>query len=80
MFAMRPTLAGRLLTKVLQKYAPEMEYVAHGGAVPIFIEGLGSQPIGAVVVSGLVQAYDHQLVVDGMRAVIKSAEKSSVIG
>ena len=34
-----------------------LEYSAHGGAFPVFVEGTGL--VGAVVVSGLPQEEDH---------------------
>jgi uncharacterized protein (UPF0303 family) len=41
---------------------PETDYIAHGGGVPILLEGLGC--IGAVTVSGLPQRQDHALVTE----------------
>ncbi|HCA86809.1 MAG TPA: heme-degrading domain-containing protein [Streptomyces sp.] len=40
------------------------EYAAHGGSFPLTIEGAGV--IGSVTVSGLPQAEDHALVVEGL--------------
>lgn len=48
------------------------EFAAHGGAVPIFLEAAPSLPIGAVIVSGLKQWQDHDVVVRGMLAVIET--------
>ncbi|WP_425955405.1 heme-degrading domain-containing protein [Xylanimonas sp. McL0601] len=45
---------------------PFQEYVAHGGAFPIRVEGVGI--VGVATVSGLPQAEDHALVVEGLRA------------
>ena len=42
------------------------QYAAHGGAVPVTVRSVG--PVGVVVVSGLPQVADHQLVVAAMRA------------
>jgi uncharacterized protein (UPF0303 family) len=42
------------------------EYAAHGGAFPIVVRDVG--PVGVVVVSGLPQIVDHQLVIDVLRA------------
>lgn len=41
-------------------------YAAHGGCVPIWVDGVG--PVGTVTVSGLPQADDHALVVEALRA------------
>jgi uncharacterized protein (UPF0303 family) len=52
-------LAGSTLAA---KYGlPAEDFVAHGGSVPILLDGLGC--IGAVTVSGLPQRQDHALVV-----------------
>ena len=40
-------------------------YAAHGGSFPIRVAGVGI--VGAVTVSGLPQAQDHALVVEGLR-------------
>jgi uncharacterized protein (UPF0303 family) len=45
---------------------PFQEYVAHGGAFPLRVEGAGI--VGVVTVSGLAQADDHALVVEALRA------------
>jgi uncharacterized protein (UPF0303 family) len=50
-------------TTLAAKYGlPEADYVAHGGSVPILLDGLGC--IGAVTVSGLPQRQDHALVIE----------------
>ncbi|SDX84447.1 Uncharacterized protein, UPF0303 family [Modestobacter sp. DSM 44400] len=41
-------------------------YAAHGGAFPVTVRSVG--PVGVVVVSGLPQVADHQLVVGVLRA------------
>ncbi|ORY24190.1 hypothetical protein BCR39DRAFT_561613 [Naematelia encephala] len=46
------------------------EFVCHGGAFPIFVKGVDVGPIGAIMVSGLAQLEDHQLIVD---ALVKSS-------
>lgn len=45
-----------------------IQYAAHGGAVPIMVEGVGM--VGTVTVSGLPQADDHALVVEALDALI----------
>jgi uncharacterized protein (UPF0303 family) len=42
-----------------------LEYSAHGGSFPIFVEGTGL--VGSVTVSGLPQEEDHALVVESIR-------------
>jgi uncharacterized protein (UPF0303 family) len=42
-----------------------LEYSAHGGAVPVVVEGTGQ--VGTITVSGLPQEEDHALVVDCIR-------------
>ncbi|KZW03460.1 hypothetical protein EXIGLDRAFT_758813 [Exidia glandulosa HHB12029] len=65
--------------KRLQKLAPELTYAAHGGALPIRLKGMDfTNPVGVIVVSGLPQEQDHQLVVDACRKVLGSKETSSV--
>ncbi|KAH7098696.1 hypothetical protein BKA62DRAFT_674072 [Auriculariales sp. MPI-PUGE-AT-0066] len=62
------------------KIAPELDYAAHGGAVPIRLRGLDfTNPIGVIVVSGLAQDQDHQLVIDACRKVLGSQATSSVV-
>ncbi|EJD42509.1 hypothetical protein AURDEDRAFT_89434 [Auricularia subglabra TFB-10046 SS5] len=69
-----PDAVARLL-----KLAPELNFVAHGGALPIRLRGLDfTNPIGAIVVSGLPQEDDHQLVVDACRKVLSLQGTSSV--
>lgn len=43
---------------------PEADFVAHGGGFPIAL--LGTGPVGSVVLSGLPQREDHNLVVDAL--------------
>ncbi|WP_406510807.1 heme-degrading domain-containing protein [Streptomyces sp. NBC_00212] len=40
-------------------------FAAHGGSYPVTVEGVGV--VGTVTVSGLPQAEDHALVVEGLR-------------
>jgi uncharacterized protein (UPF0303 family) len=46
-------------------------YAAHGGAFPVLVRDVG--PVGVVVVSGLPQVADHQLVVDVLREHLRRA-------
>ncbi|KZV82937.1 hypothetical protein EXIGLDRAFT_843338 [Exidia glandulosa HHB12029] len=62
-----------------QKLAAELTYAAHGGALPIRLKGMDlTNPVGVIVVSGLPQEQDHQLVFDACRKVLWSREMSSV--
>lgn len=45
------------------------EFAIHGGAFPIRVRGVDGI-VGVVVVSGLKQEDDHQVVVEGIREVI----------
>ncbi|GAA1725528.1 heme-degrading domain-containing protein [Microbacterium paludicola] len=45
---------------------PFTEYVAHGGAFPIRVRGVGI--VGVVTVSGLPEADDHALAVEALRS------------
>ncbi|KAI9735708.1 MAG: hypothetical protein M1818_006316 [Claussenomyces sp. TS43310] len=45
-------------------------YAIHGGAVPVFVAGVEGV-VGVVVVSGLKQAQDHQVVVEAMRVYLQ---------
>ncbi|WP_250445719.1 heme-degrading domain-containing protein [Actinotalea sp. C106] len=44
------------------------EYAGHGGSFPLTVAGVG--PVGTVTVSGLPQAEDHALVVEGLRVLV----------
>ncbi|CCA68434.1 hypothetical protein PIIN_02298 [Serendipita indica DSM 11827] len=51
------------------------EYSAHGGGMPLWIKGVTVAPIAVVVVSGLPQQMDHQLIVDGIRFTLHKRSK-----
>lgn len=44
------------------------DHAAHGGGFPLLLQGLGC--IGAITVSGLAQAEDHDLVVQGLERLL----------
>ncbi|SPO20470.1 related to UPF0303 protein Ping_1243 [Ustilago trichophora] len=46
------------------------DYAAHGGGFPIRIKGLTAGPVGVIVVSGLKQEDDHQLIVAALEKLI----------
>ena len=47
----------------------EADYADHGGAVPIYVAGVGM--VAVATVSGLPQVEDHQLVVRGILALLQ---------
>lgn len=49
---------------------PFPEYAPYGGAFPIWIRGVTVAPVAVIVVSGLSQDQDHQLIVDTLREYI----------
>jgi uncharacterized protein (UPF0303 family) len=63
----RLELAGQGLAE--RYFVDPLEYSAHGGAFPIFVEGTGL--VGTVVVSGLPQEEDHALVVECIREFLR---------
>ena len=44
------------------------DHAAHGGGFPLTLEGLGC--IGAITVSGLAQAEDHDLIVEALEKIL----------
>ncbi|KAF9331476.1 hypothetical protein BG006_005675 [Podila minutissima] len=70
---------GRLLaskgeTTMEKNYmVPVADYACHGGAFPLFIRGVGC--VGVIVVSGLRQDHDHELVTQGIREYIAEQER-----
>ena len=54
---------------LLEKYGlPVADYAAHGGSFPLAVAGAGV--VGSATVSGLPQRDDHELVVEGLCAVL----------
>ena len=47
-----------------------IDYAAHGGGFPILLEGTG--PVGSVVMSGLPQRDDHNLVVSALAKILNT--------
>ena len=43
------------------------DYAIHGGGFPLRVKGVEG-PIGAIVVSGLAQEEDHQVIVESLQA------------
>jgi uncharacterized protein (UPF0303 family) len=54
------------ITFAAQHDLPLQEYAAHGGSFPVRVRDVGV--VGTVTVSGLPQADDHALVVEGIRS------------
>ena len=54
---------------------PEQEYAAHGGAFPVTVRGTGI--VATVTVSGLPQAEDHALVVEGLTEMVAAQEREA---
>lgn len=50
------------------------EYAIHGGGVPVFVKGVEGL-VAVVVVSGLKQWDDHQVVVEELANVCKELER-----
>jgi uncharacterized protein (UPF0303 family) len=64
---LRLKLAGLGLEE--KHFVDPLEYSAHGGAFPVFVEGTGL--VGTVTVSGLPQEEDHALVVECIREFLR---------
>lgn len=43
------------------------DYAAHGGGFPIRIQGMTAAPVGVIVVSGLTQEDDHELIIGALK-------------
>lgn len=46
---------------------PSSEYLAKGGAIPLFVKNAGM--IGVITVSGLKDTEDHQIIIDALKGV-----------
>lgn len=46
------------------------DYAAHGGGFPIRVQGMTAAPVGVIVVSGLKQEDDHQLIVTALEKLL----------
>lgn len=52
------------------KGMPFPEYACHGGGFPIWLTNNSAGPIGTILVSGLPQIEDHQLIVSLIRCAL----------
>ncbi|GHJ86325.1 hypothetical protein NliqN6_2727 [Naganishia liquefaciens] len=72
-------LMGRLFEiqgrKPEDKGFPFPQYACHGGGYPIWLSSNSTGPIGTILVSGLPQAEDHQLIVDTLVKFLPTLEK-----
>lgn len=50
------------------------DYAIHGGGFPIRVQGVEG-PIGVIVVSGLTQEEDHQVIVECIQAFLSTTSK-----
>lgn len=48
------------------------DYAAHGGGFPIWAKGMTAGPVGVIVVSGLAQEEDHNLVTGALEQWLRS--------
>ncbi|KAI3390678.1 hypothetical protein diail_8884 [Diaporthe ilicicola] len=51
------------------------DYAIHGGGFPVRVKGVEG-PIGAIVVSGLAQEEDHQVIVESLQAFLSKENQS----
>ncbi|KZO95999.1 hypothetical protein CALVIDRAFT_564276 [Calocera viscosa TUFC12733] len=56
--------------KVPEDVLPFPEFAAHGGAFPVWIKDAPIAPIGTIIVSGLQQDEDHQIIVDSLEEIL----------
>ncbi|MDT0196992.1 heme-degrading domain-containing protein [Arthrobacter sp. AB6] len=54
-----------------QGWFDQRRYAAHGGSFPLYVTGVGA--VATVTVSGLPQVQDHDLVVEALREILRSA-------
>jgi uncharacterized protein (UPF0303 family) len=66
--SLQRSLDGRSLAEV--SFVDQRDFAAAGGCFPVHVKGCGI--IGTVTVSGLPQADDHRLVVEAIRAFLKT--------
>ena len=52
------------------------DYAIHGGGVPVWAQGVEG-PVAAVVVSGLAQEEDHQVVIECLQAFLADCQKAN---
>ncbi|GAC74030.1 hypothetical protein PANT_9c00417 [Moesziomyces antarcticus T-34] len=76
-FGLSSYLVGRtrlLKGKDLDGLGPE--YAAHGGGFPIRIKGMTAGPVGVIVVSGLKQEDDHDLIIRAIHKLLAKHQSS----
>ena len=67
-YAVGLKLKARNETLAEQQGLPLADYATHGGSFPLTVAGAGV--VGSVTVSGLPQRADHELVVEGLCALL----------
>ncbi|EJT99905.1 hypothetical protein DACRYDRAFT_117533 [Dacryopinax primogenitus] len=60
--------------KVPEEALPFPEFAAHGGAFPVWIKGAPCSPLGTIIVSGLKQEEDHQIIVDTLEEILPTLQ------